>query len=91
MLQEVLDAGPTGASREYEKAVKQQQSGGASPEQAAELALFLASPASDGITGRLFSAIWDNWRDFPAHKDELAKSDIFTLRRIVPEDRGHKW
>jgi hypothetical protein len=26
-----------------------------------------------------------------AHKDELNSSDIYTLRRIVPEDRGKKW
>ena len=88
MLGELLAAGPKGAKREYEKALKQQQSGGASPQQAAELALFLASPASDGITGRLFSAVWDNWKDLPAHREELAASDIYTLRRIVPQDRG---
>jgi hypothetical protein len=25
------------------------------------------------------------------HREELAKSDIYCLRRIVPEDRGKKW
>ena len=40
--------------------------------------------ASDGITGRLLSAVWDPWRDLPARRDELAESDIYTLRRIVP-------
>lgn len=88
MLEEVLAAGP---GREFERAIKQKQSGGASPQQAAELALFLASPASDGITGRLFSAVWDPWQSTAAHRQELEKSDIYTLRRIVPEDRGQKW
>jgi hypothetical protein len=25
------------------------------------------------------------------HREELAKSDIYCLRRIVPQDRGKKW
>jgi NAD(P)-dependent dehydrogenase (short-subunit alcohol dehydrogenase family) len=91
MLEQLLAAGPQAAKREYEKALKQRQSGGASPEQAADLALFLASPASDGISGRLFSAVWDNWQVLPARREELMGSDIYTLRRIVPEDRGKKW
>jgi 3-oxoacyl-[acyl-carrier protein] reductase len=90
MWQEVLDAGPVAARREYENALKRRQSGGVPPEQAAELAAFLAGPASDGITGRLFSAVWDNWRNLPAHRQELADTDIYTLRRIVPEDRIKK-
>jgi NAD(P)-dependent dehydrogenase (short-subunit alcohol dehydrogenase family) len=91
MLDEVIAAGPDGARREYEKAVKQRQTGGAPPDRAADLVAFLASPAGDGITGRLISAVWDNWQELPRHQQELAESDIFTLRRIVPEDRGKKW
>lgn len=90
MLDQVLQAGP-GSSGEYEKAVTQQQSGGQPPENAAELVAFLASPQSDGITGRLISAQWDNWKELAQHKGELDKSDIYTLRRIVPEERGKKW
>ncbi|HUB25880.1 MAG TPA: SDR family oxidoreductase [Tepidisphaeraceae bacterium] len=91
MLEQLLAAGPAAASREYAKALKQKQSGGASPESAAELAAFLASPASDGITGRLLSAVWDNWAVLPARREDLRNSDIYTLRRIVPADRGRKW
>jgi 3-oxoacyl-[acyl-carrier protein] reductase len=91
MWQEVLDAGPTAAKREYDNALKRKQSGGVPPDRAAELAAFLAGPASDGITGRLFSAVWDNWRNLPAHRQELADTDIYTLRRIVPEDRAKAW
>ena len=53
--------------------------------------VFLASSASDGITGRLLSALWDDWASLPGRREQLAKSDIYTLRRIVPEDRGEKW
>ena len=47
--------------------------------------------ASDGITGRLISAVWDDWRDWPNHLDDLRKSDAYTLRRVTGRDRGFKW
>jgi NAD(P)-dependent dehydrogenase (short-subunit alcohol dehydrogenase family) len=90
MLIDLIAAGPKGATREYEKALKQQQSGGAPPAKAAELVAFLACGASDGITGRLISAVWDDWITLPLNRDKLAETDIYTLRRIVPEDRK-KW
>jgi 3-oxoacyl-[acyl-carrier protein] reductase len=89
MLEETLAAH---LPHEHEKAIRQKQSGGAPPEKAAELIAWLASSQSDGITGKLISAVWDGWRDFPSHKDDLAKHpDLFTLRRIVPKDRGLEW
>ncbi|HTW94197.1 MAG TPA: SDR family oxidoreductase [Tepidisphaeraceae bacterium] len=91
MLDEVLAAGPGGAVREYERARKQKDEGGVAPAKAAELVVFLASPESDGISGRLISAVWDNWRTLAAHRAELMGSDIYTLRRVTPEDRGKKW
>ena len=92
MLKDVLNAGAARTGDDaYRKALEQQATGGASPERAATLVTFLASPASDGITGRLLSAVWDPWESLPAHRDELARSDIYTLRRIVPEDRGKDW
>jgi 3-oxoacyl-[acyl-carrier protein] reductase len=75
----------------YDKSVKQKESGGAGFERGAALCVFLLSSASDGITGRLISAIWDPWKDLAGHAAELASSDIYTLRRIVPQDRGLKW
>ena len=57
----------------------------------AGLAVFLASADSDGISGKLLSAQWDPWNELQQHRDELAQSDIYCLRRIVPEDRGKKW
>jgi 3-oxoacyl-[acyl-carrier protein] reductase len=52
---------------------------------------FLASTESDGVTGRLISAMWDPWQRFASNKDALAATDVFTLRRIVAEDRGLEW
>ena len=57
----------------------------------AELCQFLTSSAADGITGKLISAIWDPWLELPHHLDELNDSDIYTLRRVVPKDRGKTW
>jgi len=92
LLDEVIDAGPEKVGKAfYERSLKQQKEGGAPLEKGARLAVFLASKESDGITGRLISAVWDPWLDLPSKREQLAKSDVYTLRRIVPEDRGMKW
>jgi 3-oxoacyl-[acyl-carrier protein] reductase len=92
MLDEMLAAGPEKIGQAaYASVQKQKHSGGDSPVNAAALALFLASPESDGITAKLISAVWDNWQDFPSNRDELAKSDVYTLRRIAGRDRGMNW
>ena len=68
------------------------KSGASTPlEKGAALSVYLASAESDGITGKLISAQWDPWADLAAKRQELKDSDIYTLRRIVPEDRGQKW
>lgn len=91
MLDEVLSAGPERVGEAYyQQALEQQRSGGVPPERAAKLAVWLASPASDGVTAKLLSAVWDPWRELPEHLDDLA-SDVYTLRRIVPADRGLSW
>jgi len=56
----------------------------------ARLAVYLASAESDGITGKLISAQWDPWKALHEFKGDL-DGDIYTLRRIVPKDRGKKW
>jgi NAD(P)-dependent dehydrogenase (short-subunit alcohol dehydrogenase family) len=91
MLDEVLAAGPRKVGRDfYQRAVQQQRSGGIPLRRAAELAVFLGSPASDGIGGKLLSAVWDPWAELPERLEDL-ESDIYTLRRIVPKDRGLDW
>lgn len=92
MLEEILQAGPEVVGEAfYKQSVKQRENGGASFEKAANLALFLASSASDGITAKLISAIWDDWEKWPQHKGELSQSDVFTLRRITGKERGFDW
>jgi NAD(P)-dependent dehydrogenase (short-subunit alcohol dehydrogenase family) len=92
LLDEVLAAGPDKVGKDfYERSLKQRDAGGAPLDKGAALATFLAAPDSDGISGRLFSALWDDWPRLAQKRDALAKSDIYTLRRITPEDRGQKW
>jgi len=92
MLEEVLDAGPDKVGEAfYERSLKQKRTGGGSLEKGAELAVFLGSASSDGVTGKLISAVWDPWESIPRHIDDLASTDIYTLRRIVPKDRGRTW
>lgn len=91
LLDQALAAGETAGKDFLTKSIKQKQEGGVPPEKVAELALFLASAKSDGLSGRLISLLWDKWRDSPRHLGEIMSSDVYTMRRIIPEDRGYKW
>ena len=92
MLGEVLSTGAIQAGqREFDIATKVFDEGGAAMDRVAQLALFLASKASDGITGKLISAVWDDWEHWPQHLQELNGSDAYTLRRIAGRDRGFTW
>jgi 3-oxoacyl-[acyl-carrier protein] reductase len=92
LVDEVLAAGPERVGAAFFAKNKQWKENGAVPlELGASLAVYLASPESDGITGKLISAQWDPWKDLQRHREDLAKSDIYCLRRIVPEDRGKNW
>jgi 3-oxoacyl-[acyl-carrier protein] reductase len=91
MLEAVLRTKPEMVGREFERAVEQKAKGGVAPERAAELVVYLLSAAAEGVTGRLISAVWDPWQNLAGYAAELAATDIYTLRRITPEDRGKQW
>jgi NAD(P)-dependent dehydrogenase (short-subunit alcohol dehydrogenase family) len=91
MLAEVLAKGAVAGDHELTLANKVFEDGGASMDRVADLALFLASDAASGITGKLISAVWDNWDVWPRHLSELSTSDVYTLRRITGRDRGMSW
>jgi NAD(P)-dependent dehydrogenase (short-subunit alcohol dehydrogenase family) len=92
LLDEILEAGPEIVGEGfYKKAVEQAERGGVSLEKGARLCVYLASDASDGITGKLISAQWDRWENLQAHFKDIMNSDIYTLRRIVPKDRHKRW
>lgn len=91
LVDEVLAAGPEKVGAAFYEKNKQWKEKGATPlELGANLAVYLASPQSDGITGKLISAQWDPWEKLHEFKADL-NSDIYALRRIVPKDRGKAW
>jgi len=89
--QQTLEAGERAGTEFLRKTREQLAQGGVRPEIPAALVAFLASDKADRITGRFISSVWDNWADFENHLDEIAKTDVYTLRRIVPADRGMSW
>ena len=92
MLDEVLKAGPSKVGKKfYKKSLEQKKSGGTPFNKVTDLILFLSSKESDGISGKLISALWDDWRNWSNYKTKLENSDLYTLRRIAGRDRGVKW
>lgn len=92
MLDEVLDAGPEKVGDAfYDAALRQREAGGTPLERGAQLCVHLASSEGNGVTGRLLSAQWDPWQRIAELKDDLKNTDIYTLRRIVPLERGRHW
>ncbi len=91
LVDQVLAAGPERVGVEFFAKNKKWSEEGAVPlELGANLAVYLASADSNGITGKLISAQWDPWEKLHEFNTELT-GDIYTLRRIVPKDRGKKW
>jgi len=89
MLDEVIKAGPDKVGIDfYKRSVNQKKTGGTPLSNASDLAVFLASSQSDDITGKLISALWDKWEDWPKYADKIMNSDVYTIRRIVGKDRG---
>jgi len=80
LLDQVLEAGERAGADFLEKSRAQQASGGTSPAVGAELALHLASSRGDGITGKLLSAVWDDWKRLGEASPMPAA--LYTLRRI---------
>lgn len=92
LLDAVTNAGPDRVGEDFHRRMlKIRDEGGTPLAVGARLCVFLASAASDGITGKLISAPWDRWQDWPAHKEALKASDAYTLRRITGRERGMPW
>jgi len=92
MLNQMLEAGPDLIGHKlFKKSVAKAEDDSDSTEKACQLINFLASENSNGITGKLISAEWDNWIAWPRHIKELRESDLYTLRRITGRERGQTW
>lgn len=92
MTEEILAHGEELAGKnEFESAASLNRNNSDKLDNVLGLVEALCSPQWDGITGKLISAQWDPWQTLHEHLDALAKSDIYCLRRIVPEDRDQTW
>jgi len=78
MFREIIKAGPS-AGKDYKDALRIKDECVDTAAKTAELAVFLASDASDGISGKLISSVWDNWKN---DKKLRQKGSLYTLRRI---------
>lgn len=89
--QQTLEAGAERAGTFVENTKAQLEKGGVPPMVAARAVGFLLSDRSRDISGRFLAAPYDDYEKWPERLVELAGSDLFTLRRIVPKDRGMSW
>ena len=82
---EVLAAGShAGGLFDKIKQARETGAGAVSPEIAASLAVFLASPASGKLTGKLIAAPYDPWREWAGKAEELNATPLYTIRRLDP-------
>ncbi|MFQ6028409.1 MAG: SDR family NAD(P)-dependent oxidoreductase [Dehalococcoidia bacterium] len=85
MWEELRDgAKAAGAAELYEQGQMVTSGGGASLEQAAELAMFLASDASGNLSGRLITQ-FDDFTNLPSRIPDIMASSAYTLRRVELE------
>ena len=89
--QQTLAAGHLAGEKFLETTKAQIEKGGVPVSLGAATAAFLISDRAKGITGKFVAAPYDGWSDWPEHLDELKSTDIFTLRRILPKERGMDW
>jgi 3-oxoacyl-[acyl-carrier protein] reductase len=93
MVEQIVEAGEKAGEKALAEARRILEDSGAGFEPVTSLAVFLASDESDGLTGRLISAVWDDWRSLDKDKiDQIVKKGYYTLRRIdghffIPKDR----
>jgi 3-oxoacyl-[acyl-carrier protein] reductase len=91
LTQNIISAGKEYAgSTEFESALHLTTDNPHTENRAADLVHFLTTDACATITGKLVSAVWDPWEKLPDAAPAWTNRDVYTLRRIVPEDRNLK-
>ena len=80
MTEQAADAG---ADFIHQLGLRVTSGGGASIDECAELAVWLASDESEALTGRLISAATDDFRGLPPRIAEIMAGDAYTLRRVA--------
>ena len=82
MWEEMRDAAEAaGATELYEVGKRVTSGGGASIDQVAELAVFLASDDSGNLSGRLVHSLLDDFSNLPPRIPDIMASDTYLMRR----------
>ncbi len=89
--QQTLAAGELAGKEYLERTKAEIEKGGVPASVGANAAAFLLSDRAKGITGKFVAAPYDGYQDWPKHLEELKSTDIFTLRRVLPKERGMDW
>jgi len=83
MWRELRDgAAAANATAIYELGQRVTSGGGASLEDTVALAVFLAGDESGRLSGRLISAVADDFTKLTPRISEIMASDVYTLRRV---------
>jgi 3-oxoacyl-[acyl-carrier protein] reductase len=92
LVEEIAAAREKAGERALSDARRVLEGSGVGFEPVTKLAVFLASDESNGLTGRLISAVWDDWRSLRGDRIKwVMEKGYYTLRRIdghffVPKD-----
>jgi len=83
MLEQIVAAQRAAGDKELTNAREITEDKGDYLERVTNLAIFLACEDSKGLTGRLISAVWDDWRGLNEEKIRvIMNKGFYTLRRI---------
>jgi NAD(P)-dependent dehydrogenase (short-subunit alcohol dehydrogenase family) len=85
---EVLAAGELAGKEALVNAKKIKATGGTPLDKPTSLAVYLASAESNGLTGKLISAVWDDWQNMANDIPKINSTDLYTLRRITSLNDG---
>ena len=89
--EETLKSSPDTVGRQYyERTIREIEAGGTSIDFTTELAVFLLSDQSNGITGKLISAPFDAWRTAEFQERLRQDADLASLRRIDDKQFSRK-
>lgn len=91
MQTEIASQPKLAGTKEFQTATESLKLSDPSHPRLLKLCEFLASDKSDGISGKLISAEWDAWENWPSHMEEIKDSELYTLRRVTARDEGLSW
>lgn len=81
--EEVLQQAERAGEAEVRKARAITEGGSDAVDRLVGLVRFLVSDESNGLAGRLISAVWDDWETLGARIAEIRGTELYTMRRVT--------